>query len=573
MRRALPSKEASSPCNLQTDRFEEPRTLRRTVIDFKTLGLPLDVSATLAQAFWSHFGVQAERAIYNRWCYMKTYGRFVRETEAVASLDDLNGAMLRRYVEWLNSQCRPNANPWAKSSRASTYNSLRMLLLWIERCLPNRLQRIDYPYNPFPWRNRDTAVRAAIPPGELRAILRACEADIARIRTGREAARLQRTADAHRPGTLGWLLEQIDRKFDGIVPEYNQTRRTASHPINAAISRHGGLKQVAPCLYPLGENLLPYYIAIMIHTAGNPESIAELRRGCLEPIPLLHDRDALVWFKARASSLQRRTFSKSGKFEPPTLIREIVEWNKRLVPHADAKKRDFLFLYKGIRAVTSLNSPSIKYMLKDFCERHQLKRFALASIRPGVLSSFYRASGNLSDAAAVANHANLSTTVRYVQAPGIQENHRIRVADLQTAFVGHLKRGDLRKPKAAACGPPSEVAQHSAPVVSMFGFDCSDPYAGVAPGTQRGSLCANYMGCFTCPNAIITGEASRIARLLQARDHLRASAASLHPARWQLIYSAQLRILEEDILPRFSVAEIADGERLCGALSPLPELR
>ena len=573
MRRALPVKADSSSNDLQADDFEIPRTVRKTVIDFKAIALPRDVSATLAQAFWSHFGVQAERALYCRWCYMKTFGRFVRETTAVASLSDLNGAMLRRYVEWLNSQCRANGNAWTKSSRSNTYNSLRMLLLWIERCLPNKLASIDYPYNPFPWRNRDTAVRAKIPPAELRAILRACEADIVRIRAGREAARLQRAYESENPGTLGWLLKQLDLKFGGIVPEANVTSKAGMHPIKVAISRHGGLKQVAPCLYPLGENLLPYYLAILVQTAGNPEPIAELRRGCLESIPLLEDRDALVWFKARANGFQRRTFSKIGKFEPPALVREIIDWNERLVPLADVNERDRLFLYKGAHAVTTLKSSAIKQLVKDFCERHRLNRFALAAIRPGVLASFYRASGKLRDAASVANHANLSTTVRYVEEPAAQERHRTRVAALQAAFVGHLKRGDLRKPPSTLREAPTKVSQDGSPIVSLFGFDCSDPYSGVAPGTRRGSLCANYMGCFTCPNAIITAEPSRIARLLQTRDHIRAAASTMHPARWQQIYSAQLRILEEDILPRFSASEIATGEAVYGALPPLPELR
>ena len=46
-----------------------------------------------------------------------------------------------------------------------------------------------------------------------------------------------------------------------------------------------------------------------------------------------------------------------------------------------------------------------------------------------------------------------------------------------------------------------------------------------------------------------------VARLLQARDHLQAAAATLHPARWEALYAPQLRILEDDILvPVFGTA-------------------
>ncbi len=54
------------------------------------------------------------------------------------------------------------------------------------------------------------------------------------------------------------------------------------------------MKQVEPYLYPRTESLLPYYLAILIHTAGNPDPIAELDRDCLQPLPLLDDREALV---------------------------------------------------------------------------------------------------------------------------------------------------------------------------------------------------------------------------------------------------------------------------------------
>jgi hypothetical protein len=109
--------------------------------------------------------------------------------------------------------------------------------------------------------------------------------------------------------------------------------------------------------------------------------------------------------------------------------------------------------------------------------------------------------------------------------------------------------------------------------VTLFGFDCKDPFAGIAPGTRQGDLCVNFMGCFTCPNAVITPDPMSLARLLQARDHLRAAAATLYPARWEVLYAPQLRILEEDILPRFGSRELDAGQRLQAQLPPLPDLR
>ncbi len=75
---------------------------------------------------------------------------------------------------------------------------------------------------------------------------------------------------------------------------------------------------------------MPYYFAILIHTAGNPEPIAELSVDCLQPIPLLDDRQMLVWTKRRAGTTQRRSFRNTDPFEPPALVRDLIDWTRRI---------------------------------------------------------------------------------------------------------------------------------------------------------------------------------------------------------------------------------------------------
>jgi hypothetical protein len=579
MRRTLPGKAAGRATEAsQPARYDMPRMVRRTVVDFSALDLPEDVGLALAEAFWCHFGVQAERCIHTRWYYLRTFARFAHESDAVGGMADLNRELLLRYIEWLNAQRRPEGQPWTKSSRSSAYGALCTLLQWLQRCRPGVITaNIDYPFNPFPWRNRDAQAREKIPAAQLRALLKACEADIAQGRSIRDAANAQRIADGNKPGTLGWLLQHIDQQCGGVVPTALALRRAGQRQFGDAIARLGGLKQVEPCLYPRAESLLPYYLAILIHTAGNPDPIAELGRDCLQSLPLLDDRQALVWFKARAHSQQRRTFSSTDRLEPPALVKDVLMWNERLRPLVAPALRERLFLFKGPRGTGAISSGHVKHLLEAFCKRHGLPRFSLVSIRSSVLASFYRASGDLRHAKAVANHAHLSTTVRYVQMPEVQAQHRARIAAVQNAFIGHIEQtrsGTVSQHRAPSALPADiDSAVPPGEVVSMFGFGCTDPFAGIAPGTQRGDLCTHFMGCFTCPNAIITPDPRSVARLLQAGDHLRAAAAALHPARWQAIYAPHLRILEEDILPRFAAGELAAAALLVAQLPPLPELR
>jgi hypothetical protein len=487
-----------------------------------------------------------------------------------------------RYIEWLNTQRGEDDKPWSKGTRYTTYTTLRTLLQWLQRCRPGVLGEIKFPYNPFPWKNRDVRRIDKLSAQDLRAILKACERDITRLRTLRKNAEQELASTGGSSidsiNTLGQLLQIIEQHFGGILPSSTTLKGRGFASFRRALKQHGGARCIGQCLYPLGEALLPYYLAILICAAGNPEAIAELHCDCLQPIPLLDDRELLVWTKARAGELQRRSFRSTDSFEPPTLVREILEWTRRVRPHASAVDRNRLFLLRANNHVTALSAALAKNLvLTGFLARHHLPHFSLASIRPSVLSVFYRSSGDLGQVRDIANHASLSTTIGYVQGPEVEAQNRTRVAALQSAFLGHIERPELNE------GPPDPIKRthssgpRSAPstgaAVSMFGFDCKDAFAGIAPGTRRGELCTNFLGCFTCPNALITADAASLARLLQARDHLRMASGSLHPARWEAIYAPQLRILEEDILTRFSRRELTAAEPLRGALPPLPQLQ
>ena len=564
----------------QSIRPHGPRKVGRMVVDFSRLGMPMDVRDALAESFWNQVSVRSDGTLRSYWNGLRTFARFVIETRTVSSLSDVGSSALMRYVEWLNRQRRSDGEPWAKGTRYSAYMSLRALLQWLQRCRPGALGPITFPGNPFPWKNRDTIRRKTISAEELRAILKACEQDIAAFRALREDAERQMEAARCEHGnsinTLGELLQVIEHHHGGLLPPLTALRRAAFRSVRQELKKYGGIKRVSLCLYPRAESLLPYYLAILIHTAGNPQAIAELTCDCLQPIPLLDDRELLVWRKGRARTPQRRAFRRTDSFEPPTLIREIIQWTRRLRPYAKLEDRNRLFLFRTKIRVGAFTPTTVRALLPtSFLARHHLPPFTLASIRRGVLTAFYRASGDLRQVKTIANHAQLSTTVGYLENPEVQAQNRLRLATLQSAFIGRLEHPS--PPNASAVSNTSNSTPAAAlprdGVVSMFGFNCKDPFAGIAPGTRRGELCTNILGCFTCPNAVITADAASVARLLQCRDHLRAARAYLHPARWEVIYAPQLRILEEDILTRLSGRELAAAAPLQRTLPPLPELR
>lgn len=556
---------------------DSPRKVRHTVIDFHSLHLAENLRVALADAFWSHYGVRSADSIKSAWSEFQIFDLFVKTSGLNLDVHDVDSALLTRYIEWLNKRCRLDGKPLSQRSRAGPYVVLCKLLRWLIRCRPGILGDIDFPFSPFPWRDRDCKPIHKISAQQLRDILKACETDIAQLREARDHARKQSVSCTGSLESLADLLAYIEQRLGGIIPTDIELRRSGQYRVLTALSRFGGQHAVEPLLYPRSESLLPYYIAILIHTAGNPVPIAELECDCLHALPLLDGRRALVWCKRRTAHVQRRTFSDDAPFEPPSLVRDIIAWSARIRPMAPVELRDRLFLFKdkGESAVTALTASSIEYAVKRFCARHSLPRFNVAAIRPSVLSSYYRSGGDIWAVRAVANHAHISTTIRYVDSPEVSAMHRKTIATLQAAFLGHvIKPASLSNTVQVTRVKDNDSLQYTAAeAVSFFGFGCSDPLAGVAPGTRRGELCTNFMGCFTCPNAIISPDPVSIARLLQARNHLREAAAALHPARWSVVYAPQLRVLEEDILTRFSSRQLSAGECMLPGLPPLPELR
>lgn len=570
--KALPRRTAPSTL---VPPLDSPRRFRQTVLDFRMLDLPRDVASALSDAFWHRVGSGHLQTILDHWGRIRFFGRFNGETHAVQGLADLRGDILVRYVEWLNAQRTARGAPLGKATRSSTYTSIHKLLQWLVRCRPGLVGPIDWPINPFPWRNRDTCGRRPISASQLRQILRACERDIARLRVmrdrGQQLRQAARAAGATYRSSPGALLDVIDDQFGGVLPPTPILYRTHNHVYHHLV-KHGGVDIVEPYLYPNASGLFPYYLAVLLHTAGNSQAIADISMDCLQPIPLLDDREMLVWDKPRANSVQRRSFRRSDPFEPPALVREIIEWTSRLRPRVPIDQRGRLFLMKTPYGPTAATRVKFQRALQRFIAEHALTPFTFSSLRPSVLTALYRSSGDLRAVKAMANHASISTTTRYVQGPEVTAQNSLRMAALQSALLGHVElpadSGTVPPPAASAVpAPPPGTA------VSMFGFSCKDPFSGLAPGTRRGDLCTNFLACLTCPNATIPTDVPTLARLLHARDHLQAAAADIHPARWAAIYAPQLRILDEDLIPRFPTGERLEAERLRTTLPPLLPLR
>lgn len=222
---------------------EQARNSRFLAVDFSALQLPDAVCHLLAEAFWNQVDVKSDRTVYGYWYNLKTFARFVAETQAVRGLTDVSGEVLSRYIEWLNAQCDQDGKPWSKTTRYSRYMTLRTLLRWVQRCRPGVLGEIEFPFNPLSWKNRDSQQVEKLSAQTLHAILKACEQDITRLRTLRATAE-QESAATHDSSidsisTRGELFQVIDRHFGGVVPSSSKLGGRGSVSFTRALRTYG----------------------------------------------------------------------------------------------------------------------------------------------------------------------------------------------------------------------------------------------------------------------------------------------------------------------------------------------
>jgi len=493
--------------------------------------------------------------------------------------------VLRAYIAWLDR------TEWSKGTRYGTWSVLKQLVAWLKRNRSERMQPdLEIPFNAFPRKNAATRPRGVLTRAEMEKVLAAARRDIEEswgsFTTGqklvsaidRAAVAAERDLGQLDLDNLGVLLAVIAMRFGGVVPSQRVTLRKGSGlwRIHFAALKHGGNRQLAKYLHAIPETLVPYMIAIGAQSYANPEALRHLPRDCMSEHLLLDGRVVVTWSKGRASREQRRSFLRDKSLSVPNLIDRVLAMTAPLVPYTPARDRDRLFLVdnmNGRRSVKLIPDNVVQAQVRRFVQRHGLVDEAgapialtMATLRTSGLTLAHEALGHdILKTQALANHATPDTTQRYVDRPIVRRTQERAIGQLQARFVD-LVRG--------AAGDVDSIDVDRQTIDTRYataaGFICSDPLAGVGEGQKPGQLCTAWLGCFTCPNAVIPLDPDVLARLLATRAALVAAQAEVAAERWRLLYAPKLEILDNDILPRFGPElHIAASGRPTPAVPPI----
>ena len=275
--------------------------------DLAKLGLSREITALFTDAFRMHYVGAAAATRKGCWKALRAFGRFIVEDGGIAVPPDLTTDAIGRYILWLDRQRSGTGEPWSTSTRYGRFVHVKTLLIWAMRNRPGRRPTsLSFPCNPFPGRHRTPVPRRLSAP-QLKAILGACYAEI----------------DA----------EREDLQKDSCTHAVKSRKPRRSHV----------------------DAVIPFFLAIGIQTAANPDALRLIRRNCLAPHPLDENRVVIDWAKPRAGGevrrAQRRSFDRRRPYAAPNLIDRVAAMTEPLVAQARPSERNHLFLVRGNRPV------------------------------------------------------------------------------------------------------------------------------------------------------------------------------------------------------------------------------
>lgn len=509
---------------------------------------------------------------------VKAWFKFLEGTGSQARcLGDVDSNLLCELIVWMSRTYT------AKATRIGLYGGIKQLLSWVKRHRPDLVDPLlEFPYNAFPRPQSDSKQREPYSRSEIEAVLAAARKDIEHnwnvFQNGQAAlARVDRRAVEQATDIrnldlrdLGMLMAVLVDRFQGLVPSQSTLLHSGLRLMRLyrAIAGHGGIRHVERAMYATTDVLTPYLLVLGASLFANPSGLLELRRDSLVDHVLLDGRAVVTWSKGRARRPQRRSFLRGRALSVPNLIEQVLAMTEPLLPHVPEKHRNRLFLaatrHTGKRFVGPYPRETGS-SLRKFVARHRLvadsgEPLALTLVRlrvTGLTLAHDTLNGDILKTQKLANHSQPSTTERYIGRAATRRANAASIGLLQHEFVASVRSGELRHVRDTKGVGPIEPR-----FATASGFTCRDPLSGAAPGQKAGTLCTAWLGCFTCPNAVIPMTADTLARLLAMKEALIGARSQLPWARWKLVYQPKLEILENDILNHFSPELFAEAAAL-----------
>ncbi len=507
------------------------------------LSVPLAIGSALLSAVIRLYDGRC-KTVKAAWGALKRFCEFLASDGPVSRVEDIDRQTLERYRFYLRGRS-------VKERRASKtiYRQFQFAQTIAAEALRVRriaLRTID---NPFPGISRDGGAKAHLDLKDLGRILAAAKREV--TENWREFTEGQRRTSR--------AVQFVRDHWGGVLPVGAWTDEEFE-----AIRGDLTFEEISRRLHATRDSILPFMLLIGYSTAANIFSLAEMGRECLSN-GLLPDSCEIRWAKNRARIEQSVVRSSAGRFSAPTLIRQVLELTGPLTAHAAKRDRSRLFLVRNGLGVVSGVSPDMwQAALPAFLERNNLRKadgtlidFSFDMLRPTVLAETYRRTGDLLAVHRFANHAYLSTTVRYVVDRVTDELHD-----------GAISRSQGKLHKFVLSDAKEEEGMKEPPVRARgVSSDCAYIYRGPS---MKGE-CPAWLWPLNDPGLVVPADPRVIAELIRLRMAIESARPRMDAEAFSMRFATALATVDE-ILRSFSEEIIAEAEKLARGLPPLPDL-
>jgi len=356
---------------------------------------------------------------------------------------------------------------------------------------------------------------------------------------------------------------------NGYLPTREQAVKDAR---NLVRMQEFGIRELKSYLFPSLKELIPFYLLILHETAGNPMSVIWAEVDCLIQNPIDPNQWSFNCDKDRGSVVQRKWFSNTKPYEPPRLVENILRITSRSRAHAKGFSK-FLFVIVG-NSRENVKVPdygSIHYVLRAFIEENGLQDFDPRDFRRFAANTILEKFKDPSLAQATLQHKSKRTTRRYFDRNKIAKEVAEVISNGQAKILSKIEYKKFTVSKNS-----DEPAVK--PMRTVFGFECADPFAGVAPGSRKGVECDQFGGCGSCDNSVVLIDSpDHVARLLQSRDTLaRAEKEALVETekmlRFKKLYQRTQQIIESVLLPQVPAPVMARAIAIVPKLPPILDI-
>lgn len=545
--------------------YVEGRNQPGSVYNFMEIGLSRLVAKAFLRAFVALQGgniIESQRA---SWIQIKRFGCFV--AERFGSPERLPQDCLSEFDSWMETQ------GLSIKSIGSTHNTVVRMLQWCLRNTPKAVHSNTVLFRlPLAALAKKSGDRSGIVPDEplLRRILAACYTEI--DENEKRIYAVRQLPLSPEPNELADLLLRLLQYGGGVLANRKQCNSTQDgQTVLRRLGPYGGLRGVYGQFYLSTKDILPFYLAILTQTSGNPQSLLRAHQDCIINVPMRLDLERVVWDKARARREQAPDFPKDKEWSAPNIIRKLKLLNEELRKLARPKYTESLFLCRNLQGnVAPPSWQSIHNYFREFRKRHGLPKFDLRSLRLAGGKLHHHAARSLAAPKQRLQHVSASTTQTYTPLTDIRVVHDRTILRFQGSFISE----SLRNTADAAVSPEQNAPPVKAETV--FGFGCKEPRGGIAPGSRKGEVCSHFHQCATCLGAlVVVDDPTFVAKLIRSQEHLMRERERAMKEGWsrrfELLYAPTLAIMQRDILPSISSSTLERARTLSGPTLPLLE--